>query len=231
MDGVGPTYCETLIVSSGSFPIEFVNTYTSFIPFLFGVAAMVWLVMRRERRVDLWMLAVLTSLTGLGSAWWHGSRTAVALAGDVFPGLFYFLLFLYLWPAYLFGKWRGALVFLGFFATVFLLVRLLPFGERNGPPQGLFMTTFIFACGLLYATYRKHGRVVWWGIAMIGSALTAAFFRTIDLETCDMLPFGTHFLWHIFLGGAAYLGVRFLSALTPRWSLTGWLRKLLHLRV
>ncbi len=223
MRDVGPTYCETLYMGSG-FPLEYVNTVTSFIPVLFGIAALAWLYSKRERRLDLWTLATLTTLTGLGSVWWHGSRIAIALAGDVFPGLFYFLLFLFLWPAYLFGLRKGALVFAGFFGLVFVLTRFLPFGERNGPPQGLFLTTFIVACGLLYATYRTYGSAVWWGVAMIGSALTAAFFRTIDLEMCEVIPFGTHFLWHVFLGLAAYLGVRFLSYLeTPWWKF--WKRR------
>lgn len=217
MNDVGPTYCETLIAQGTGFPIEFVNTWTSLIPALLGLLAVLYLIKHKNRRADLWALAVLTIATGLGSTWWHGARTGISLAFDVFPGLLYFLLFLYLWPAYLFGKWRGALAFIAFFAVQFVLVQFLPFGERNGPPVGVFATTFLFAVVYLVATYRKIGRPFWWGVAMITSALTAALFRTIDLETCATLPFGTHFLWHVFLGLAAYLGVRFLSHLERPW--------------
>jgi hypothetical protein len=38
-------------------------------------------------------------------------------------------------------------------------------------------------------------------------AVAAAVFRSIDLMTCDLIPFGTHFLWHLGLSTAAYLGI------------------------
>jgi hypothetical protein len=208
---VGPLYCETPLTVVSGFPVEFVNSLTSLIPSLFGLFAIIWLVQKRNKRPDLWALAVLTIATGLGSAWWHGARTSVSLAFDVFPGLLYFLLILFLWPAYLFGRNYGALLFAAFFGALFLLARFIPFGDHNGPPAGLFGTVFVFAVAYLWYSYKKIGTQVWWGIAMIAAALAAAFFRTIDLYTCDVLPIGTHFLWHVFLGWAAYLGVVFLA--------------------
>lgn len=208
---IGPLYCETPLTAASAVPIEWVNTLTSFIPALLGVLAVVWLLRMHNKRADLWALAMLTVATGLGSAWWHGARTGVALAFDVFPGLLYFLLILYLWPAYLFGKKRALVLVLLFAGSVFLLGRFGPFAEANGPPPALFAVVLLFAVGYLYVSYRRLGRDALVGVLMIGCALLAATFRTIDVYTCDVLPFGTHFLWHTFLGLAAYLGVRFLA--------------------
>jgi hypothetical protein len=41
----------------------------------------------------------------------------------------------------------------------------------------------------------------------LASALLALVFRTADLLVCPYFPLGTHFLWHIFLSLAAFLGV------------------------
>lgn len=211
MPGVGPLYCETPLTLMSGFPVEYVNTITSFIPALLGLLALLYLVRKDERAPELYMLALLTLATGLGSVLWHGMRTPLSLALDVFPGLLYFLLFLFLWPYALGGRLRGALTFIGFFLSQFLIIRLVSLPESNGPPLSIFVTTALFAGALLVWTYRKFGHAVYWGIAMITSALLAAFFRTIDLHTCSAIPFGVHFLWHTFLGFAAYLGVIFLS--------------------
>jgi hypothetical protein len=47
------------------------------------------------------------------------------------------------------------------------------------------------------------------GIAALISSTSALAFRTIDRENlvCDFVPFGTHFLWHIFLSTGAFLGM------------------------
>ena len=40
--------------------------------------------------------------------------------------------------------------------------------------------------------------------------------RSIDLMTCSIIPFGTHFIWHILLSLAAYLGIVMLLRLKPK---------------
>lgn len=211
MHGSGPIYCETFLSTGSGFPVEYVNTVTSFIPVLLGLLAILYLLQKKNRMPELYILAFLTLATGIGSVFWHGTRTPLGLTLDVLPGLLYFLFFLFLWPYTLGGRLKGGLVFIGFFLSQFLIIRFVPMPESNGPPVSIFFTTALIAGGLLVWTYRKYGRAAYWGIAMIASALTAAFFRTIDLETCTLVPFGVHFLWHTFLGLAAYLGVVFLA--------------------
>jgi len=40
--------------------------------------------------------------------------------------------------------------------------------------------------------------------------------RSIDLMMCGIIPFGTHFIWHILLSLAAYLGIVMLLRLKPQ---------------
>jgi hypothetical protein len=53
------------------------------------------------------------------------------------------------------------------------------------------------------------------GAAALVSAVTALTFRTIDGAVCASVPFGTHFLWHIFLSAAAFLCVLAVVSLGP----------------
>jgi hypothetical protein len=45
------------------------------------------------------------------------------------------------------------------------------------------------------------------GLAVMLCAMAAAVCRSIDLLVCAVIPFGTHFLWHILLAAAAYMGI------------------------
>ena len=47
---------------------------------------------------------------------------------------------------------------------------------------------------------RSYYEAFVWAAAMVGSAIIAVTMRTLDLNTCDVIPVGTHFFWHIFLG-------------------------------
>ena len=56
---------------------------------------------------------------------------------------------------------------------------------------------------------------------MMGCAIVAASLRTLDLSVCEAIPVGTHFFWHIFLGMAAYAGVRMMVLLMAEGSDAG----------
>ena len=216
---VGPIYCETFLIAEGAqFPLEWVNALTSVIPILFGIWALVWLWERKFKNPELYALAALAALTGFGSVLWHGLRTPLSLTLDALPGVLYFLLFVYLWAASLGGRRWGYGTVIGLLGSVVLLTQFVPFPDVNGPPAAVFAMAAIFALFLLVWTYRKAGHAVWLGIAMIASTITAVTFRTIDLSLCDTFPFGVHFLWHTFLGAAAFLGVLLIASIYRRRS-------------
>jgi hypothetical protein len=72
--------------------------------------------------------------------------------------------------------------------------------------------TVIFGILLFVLSLRKYGRFAWLSILSVIVAVIAFIFRTADLYICELIPFGTHFLWHIFLSGAAYIAILFLAA-------------------
>ncbi len=213
-NGAGPIYCETLIAASNSFPIEPVNTYTSLIPFALGVVALVWLWKRRERSYLLNSIALFLALTGLGSALWHGVRTPLSLSLDVFPGLVAFLLIVWTWPYLLGGRVWSYATIVGIFGGTFVLTRLFGTAENNGPPMAVFFVIAIAGAAMVYLTYKKKGkRLALLGLSVIALATLAALVRSTDLLTCEVIPVGIHFLWHVFLGNAAFVAIIFLSLL------------------
>ena len=204
-----PVYCETSLNPLGTFPAEPVNAATSFAPVIFGALALLFLLrQKRENRIT-YALAVLTIFTGMGSIVWHASRTELALLFDALPGVIYFAALLFFWCYYLRGRYVGLILL----AAIVALMVFLP------PPAGttnqiiIVVVIAAIAAGLLIATWMRKREAFPFAVLMVGGAVIALVLRTADLSLCATIPVGTHFFWHIFLGAAAYAGVRMMSVL------------------
>ena len=216
----GPLYCET--GHPWLFMAEPVNTITN----AFIIVAAVF-ALREVRRAkvgmpfDLAILLFLLFATGIGSFFWHAFRTRVALAFDAIPGLLFLFVFAGLWIRRLYGPVAGALGALGLMRTtagsIMLAMRLYPELRHMPPAISLapaYATICVIGIALVVATARRLGaepaRVA---AAALACAMGASICRSVDLMMCNVVPFGTHFLWHILLSLAAYLAIVMLTQL------------------
>lgn len=204
-----PVYCETSLNALGGFPAEPINTVTSLVPVVLGVFALVYLVRRRQHSYVAYALASLTILTGLGSIAWHALRTELTLLFDALPGVLYFAVIVFFWFYFLGARYLGLVVMAAFVA---LVVFLRPMAREE-----FFVIVVsvlaVIAAGLLVATRIRRRQAFGFAALTVGAAVVALALRTLDLKVCSTIPFGTHFLWHIFLGTAAYAGVRMIVLL------------------
>lgn len=205
-----PYYCETMLNPLGTFPAEPINSLTSFAPVLFGLLALAWLIRGGDRGKVAYLLAVLTVATGIGSVAWHSMRTEFTLTIDYVPGLIYFVTNVVFWVVFLGSRWVALAIGAGF---VFLFFGL-PFADLYHNRLMILGGLIVIAAALLVATRLRRPAAFTPALAMVLAALVAAIARTADPYLCDVIPVGTHFLWHIFLGLAAYCGVRMMAALT-----------------
>ena len=212
MPTFGPIYCETLLYVAGMYPAEPVNTVSNGAIVLFGVLALFLVARRTPRSYDLYLLCILLIVNGLGSFLWHATRTRWALALDIWPALIFLLLMVYFWARRVSPAWHALLLLAGFYATVQLLrySDLIPFGRW----ASIAPAVILMGIWLVWRTVPHSPHAALLGAASLGTALVALTFRTIDHAACAYVPFGTHFLWHIFLSCAAFLGVMALITLT-----------------
>ena len=204
-----PFYCETWLYGYGSFPAEPLNAGTSLVAVILGALALYFLIRRGEGGWTALLLAVLLIFTGMGSTAWHVTREQVALTADTMPGMAYFAAFLVFWVYYLGGRWFGILPLAGIALLIYFLWPVSR--EALFIALGAFIVTL--AGTLIAFTWRRRRPTFKLALATVGFAALALALRSIDKSVCDIIPFGTHFFWHIFLAAAAYFGIRMMVKL------------------
>jgi hypothetical protein len=200
----GPIYCEDSIALA-SFPVEPINTISNAVIVLFGFATLYLTSKRAPRSYDLYALGALLVLNGIGSGLWHGTRERWALVWDVTPGLVFLFALAFCWARRLWTTLGAVLALAGFY-FLFQFSREY-FGAIQQRWVAIAPAVVLMGMVLVGQTAMRSRPAALWGLAAIASSLTALGFRTIDLQSCAYIPFGTHFLWHIFNSAGAFMGV------------------------
>jgi len=221
MDRFGPQYCETPEQISGWFPVEPANAISSGVIVLFGIAALILVVRRAPRALELYLLCALLIVNGVGSVLWHGLRERWALTLDVTPALIFLVLMAVIWARRVAPWWQVGAAGVAYIALTYAL-RQVDLGVRlPGRWGAMAIPIVITALWLIARSYAMSRAAALGGGLALLSALAALTFRSIDKAACASVPMGTHFLWHIFLSAAAFLSIWTivtLGAVGPRIS-------------
>jgi hypothetical protein len=170
----------------------------------------VWRVHRRPgRRIDR-VLGALLAAIGMGSALFHLLATPWARLLDETPILVFQLTFFWAYCRGIVNLARGPVAgLLVVFVAAVLSARQLS-GVLNGSIPYLPALLVAGVLGVYHVRTQPVERsALIAGVACVAAAL---LFRIVDLEVCDALPIGTHFLWHVLTAAALYLFVRGLLA-------------------
>lgn len=201
-------YCERTDPSLWAEPLNAATNLAFFVAAAFG-----WHEARRTADAgrpawDLYLLAALAALVGLGSLAFHTFAQVWAAWADglAIMAFIYACLASYLRRVAGLGL-PGILAGLAIYLVLDQLAgRLLPAPALNG--SGRYLAALLALTGLaIHARARSPATGAWLGAA---AALFAAslVLRTIDRDVCTAFPFGTHFFWHLLNGAvlAAAIG-------------------------
>lgn len=178
----------------------------------FVIAAIVLFRLLRRTGVGerlVWVLAGLVFAIGIGSFLFHTFATPWAAALDVLPILLFQLTYLWTYGRriLLFGRWLASASLLTLAAGIVLSGQFvhLANGSLSYAPAWLVLAL------LATAHWRRAPADRWTlPLAALLFSLSVAL-RTIDELACDLLPLGTHFVWHLLNGMVLYLAVRGLA--------------------
>jgi hypothetical protein len=171
-----------------------------------GVLVWRWPDTNRDR--NLRILSRLAVLVGVGSALFHSFATGIAQLADVIPIGCFILAYLWIVLRHGFG-WELRWVFLGFSGfgiASALTAMLIPPAAVNGSQTYFGTWLTLAALALIAGRYSVLARRSL--IAATGTFAASLFFRSVDLQFCEIWPIGTHFLWHLLNGLLLYLCTR-----------------------
>ncbi|MFM1813784.1 MAG: hypothetical protein RLZ98_479 [Pseudomonadota bacterium] len=211
-------YCER---TSAAFDAEPVNAITN-AAFLIAAIA-IWRLVSGARShhpysASVKLLALIVFAVGAGSFAFHTVGTKWAEWADVIPILLFMVAYLWIilgalffWSAWL--KLPAVATFfvltywLSLESTTALLTPLMPAKLAEG---AMYVPTLILMMAMAIATMgRRPGTSRMFLVA--GGVFTLSFLaRTLDGPLCQILPLGTHFLWHILNATVLYLLCRAL---------------------
>jgi hypothetical protein len=157
---------------------------------------------RRPVGWDLFALATLLVLVGVGSALWHITAEPWAQALDLLPIFLFMFAYLGVFLRRVFEAGRGQTVaWLGLFLGANVA------GQR-ALPQDLLNGSLVYApasaallilAAAAFGGHRRAGASLLEGWILLNLALV---FRTVDPILCPIVPVGTHFLWHATVAAA-----------------------------
>lgn len=173
----------------------------------FIIAALwAWQLATRKKVNDIatHILIAVTALIGIGSFLFHTFGNTWSLMADVIPIGIFALVYVTVALRRFFGfsLTNSLISMFGFFiATSFLLSTLSDFAHSPVLNSSLQYFPMLFAM-VMVATILAHKNIIIWKTFAMASAVfsLSLFFRTTDLFTCNSLPLGTHFLWHLLNG-------------------------------
>ena len=198
-------YCERVQIGLFGEPLNLVTN-------ICFIIAAVLLLRRQFLNKSPWthkLLSLTALIVGLGSALFHSFAVYWAQLADVIPIGFFlcYFIFLFFWQVEQKSLAVSLGVVLGFLGSIALCFSFLQF-QFLGNSQNYIPVLFV----LVYlALTRTDTRIRNFFLAAASMFLAALTFRAVDIRVCSIIPFGSHFLWHVFNSGVIYVAIRGLE--------------------
>ncbi|MEO1255387.1 MAG: hypothetical protein AAFY41_10960 [Bacteroidota bacterium] len=203
----GPVYAETDLNLFISEPWNAISSLAIALPSVYWAIKLKW---NFRDYGFLFFLMPLLFLGGIGSTLYHAFRSSRFLLWmDVLPTAIVTLsVGIYFWNKILPKKWQVA--------TVIIPVTLLRFAiyqyidGQFAINLSYFITgSLIFSPVLLYL-FKNNWKYAFPIILSIFFLSISLVFRRIDFSVAEIIPIGSHFLWHIFSGFGAFYMAKYL---------------------
>ncbi len=203
----GPVYAETNLKHM------IVEPWNAWSSLLLIVPAVYWAIRLRNRYRDYPFISFcipLLVLGGLGSTLFHAFRASSwLLYMDVLPTAILTLsLGFYFWKNVT-GRWWIGIGVLAFSVLCRVWVHTV-FAKHTAINLGYAITGTVIFVPLLWMLFKTHFQKSPAILLAIGFFLLSLFFRETDAWENQVLPMGTHFLWHTFSAAGAFYLAKYL---------------------
>lgn len=197
-------YCERLEPGLWAEPLNAITNIAFFIAGFFALR-----LAQKENALN-WRSGLLITLIfamGIGSTLFHTVAVTWAMLADVLPILAFQIVFIIVYSQKVIGmKCRYSYALLALFFVTMYVSMQLPREWLNGTLEYAPALIFVTALGLWH--FKNAVREKWGLLAAAATFVVSMTLRSIDMQICETLPIGTHFLWHCLNGLVLYLSTR-----------------------
>lgn len=199
-------YCERLGPGLLAEPLNAISNISFFIASYFAFRLIYQ--SPHNHRGTLW-LSTLLFIIGIGSSLYHSFANQWSLQADTIPIYLFMLSFMFLYGRDIGTKHFHRGISIGVIFSTLFIASVLSFAQLpqhwlNG--SIFYMPAWIFMLGLsIYHYLQLHSKTLIYALALFTVSLT---FRSIDMDVCQTLPKGTHFIWHLCNGAVLYLAIK-----------------------
>lgn len=197
----GPIYQETL---QGQIPVEPFNTFSN----LFFIAILIYFfkrIYKQPRNHPFFLFAIpVIFISWIGGTMYHGTRShEFWLVLDWLP----IMVVCFGAVIYFIGKvckgWFFRMLMLLIAMGLFYIPRVLPIPESYRISSGYSITALTVLAPIFWYVYITNWKRIEYVLKGILFFLIAITFRTLD-NLIEILPMGTHWLWHSFAALAVF---------------------------
>lgn len=205
MDNFLDHYCERVSSQLWDEPLNFLTNVTFLIVAFLLIRKLLEIPQTRSKKSwDLWLLTGLIITIGAGSGIWHLLATGWALWADRIPILLFISLFLFSCLVRIFNlPILSAIILLVFFHIINTVIQY-QFSPAVLNGSLFYVPTLLFLIGMTILLWNSHKSHRKYFLTASTLFFVAIIFRSIDLATCDIIPTGTHFVWHILIATTIY---------------------------
>ncbi len=195
-----PQYCESLEQFWLHEPLNVITNFAFFV----GAYVLYKLIKKKGYDMHLgWFLIFFMIILGVGSLAWHAYHTIPTLLADIIPIYIFIIFTFYFLLQSLTQNHKltiviSTLTLFGYY-IIFSFFPILSIFQ--GSLKYVFaLLIFLFVNGLIVKKFGKEFSFILPLSILIG----AIVFRIVDLYVCQIVPIGTHFIWHIAVALAVY---------------------------
>ena len=209
----GPIYAETDLSLVFSEPWNAISSLALVMPALYWATKLKWNF--RDYPFIFWCIPLLC-LGGTGSTFYHAFRISPWLLWlDVLPTLILTIsVGIYFWFKLIPTKWVSSTIVLVLTSMRFMVHSF--YDGSFATNLSYFISGVMIFLPIIFYVWQSNFKDALTIFLSVGFLSISLWFRQIDLQVVEILPMGSHFLWHLFSGFGAYFLAKYLYLLRYR---------------
>lgn len=191
-------YCERIAPGFWGEPFNLLSNLAFLIA---GVLVWRYFFRQRSKRSgpiwDIGLLIILLFAIGIGSGLWHLFANSWSLNTDTIPILLFINIYLLacLFRLFSLSMIAGLSIFIIYHVVNISMQSSLPADFLNG--SIFYLPTWLFLVGITFFVWQQKINSYRYYIQALIIFTISLTFRTVDQSICDIMPIGTHFIWHL----------------------------------